>query len=181
MIYILPKMTKMNTFQDTISENTLAEYIALMRYTSAWRDLDLKLLETVFTPDVIFDAPGIPYDIVGLEQVISAHKMFFENLQEMDSRLNDSNKEGSNLSCHNVITQIYPYENNGVYPFMQLSFFTEHSFLKLYYFFVDVDVSVSKILRIKTHSTKFLVDTSSYHSYVQQINSINGLTYTKSK
>lgn len=162
----------MNKWQGTISEQRLAEYTALLQYTSAWRKLDLGLLKKILAPDVIFDAPGTPFSIEGIEKSIKAHALLFENLQDNDIRI--SGNQSSRLSSsYNVIPQIYPYENRGVYPFMQLSYFTEHNFLKLVYFFVDLDYKLERISAIKTHSTKFLVNTQNDNQSVRRIQELN--------
>lgn len=159
-------------WQGTISEQRLAEYTVLMQYTSAFRKLDLGLLKKILAPDVVFDAPGTPFSIEGIEKSLKAHALLFENLQDNDIRI--SGNQNSRLSSsYNVIPQIYPYENRGVYPFMQLSYFTEHNFLKLIYFFVDLDQSLERIRMIKTHSTKFLVDTHNDKRAVRRIQELN--------
>jgi len=57
---------------------------------------------------------------------------------------------------------------------MQLSYFTEIGFLKLVYFFVDLDSGMGKIAKIKTHSTKFLVDSPNTKRSVRKIQELLG-------
>lgn len=168
----------MISWQGTISENRLAEYNLLMRYSSAWRKLDLGLLKQVLTPDVIFDGPGLPYNVEGIDKVIKVHDLFFENLKDKNIRISED-KGGRLNSSYNVITQVYPYENKGVYPFMQLSYISEHMFLKLVYFFVDLDKSLERISMIKTHSTKFLIDTPDDNKVIERIQEQNFTLNTK--
>jgi hypothetical protein len=166
----------MNTVVITkIHEAILAEYIALMRYTSAWHSLETGLLVDILDPLVEFDAPGIPFNVIGLEKVMETHKLFFDNLRDMDNQLIEKSLDHSCLSSYNVLTQIYPYECKGVYPFMQLSYFTQDMFMKVYYFFVELDEKLEKITRIKTHHVKFLVDTPKFNEQLHHINSFNGL------
>lgn len=152
----------------------LAEYIAILRYTSAWRNLDLDHLKQVLSPDVIFDAPGIPFDVIGYNNVIEAHDVFFKNLREADKRLSEKGERVHTQSSYSVFTQIYPYEHKNVFPFMQLTYFTECGFLKLVYFFVDLDERLEKIQRIKTHRTKFMADSPDFKKTMKQVHALYG-------
>jgi len=152
--------------QGEISSIVLAKYNALLHYASAWRNLDLRPLNEALTPDVIFDAPGIPFNIIGKDKVVESHKLFFDNLHCREVQLS---KGGILMNSYNVITQIYPYEHKEVIPFMQLSYYTDCGFLKLVYFFIDLDKNLKKIRKINTHRTKFLVDSSNYLKEVSQI------------
>ncbi len=163
----------MNKIQGTITKKALAEYTALLQYTSAWQNLDQGPLQAVLDQDVIFDAPGISFPVVGYNKVLDAHRLFFDNLREENIRLSENQKAGQ-FSSYEVFTQIYPYENKGIYPFMQLSYFTEIGFLKLVYFFVDLDSGMGKIAKIKTHSTKFLVDPPNTKRSVRKIQELLG-------
>ncbi|MBE0674355.1 MAG: hypothetical protein IH591_06810 [Bacteroidales bacterium] len=154
----------------SINENYLAEYTSLLKYTIAWRDLNTEALKEIFDAKVEFDAPGIPYNIVGADKVIEAHKVFFDNLRDQNNRLRNINGLASSQSCYNVITQIFPYEHKSGFPFMQLCYFTNSKFLKLYYFYVDLLKNQKVIKRIKTHHEKFMVDSANFNDAVEQIN-----------
>lgn len=158
----------------SINENYLSEYASLLKYTIAWRTLNTEALREIFDVKVEFDAPGIPYNIVGVDKVIAAHKVFFDNLRDQNNRLRNTNGLAPSQSCYNVITQIFPYEHKYGFPFMQLSYFTESNFLKLYYFYVDISENQKEITRIKTHHEKLMVDNANYNDALEQITALHG-------
>jgi hypothetical protein len=158
----------------SINDNYLAEYTSLLKYTIAWKNLNTEALREIFDAKVEFDAPGIPYKIVGVDKVIEAHKVFFDNLRDQNYRLRNINGLEPNQSCYNVITQIFPYEHKRGFPFMQLSYFTDSMFIKLYYFYVDLSNNQKEIKRIKTHHEKLIVNSANYINALEQINASYG-------
>lgn len=158
-----------------LNKEMLAGYLLLRRYSTAWQTIDLSLLEEILDADVVFDAPGVPYDIVGLDKVLRAHKVWFDSLNDNDMSLRTANLERGKMSGYDVFTQMYPYDNQLVFPFMQLSFFVEEMFLKIYYFYVQLDKELRKIKEIKTRHNKFMVSVDQYAEYVKMINECNGM------
>lgn len=155
-----------------IDEVSLAEYTLLKKYCSVWDKLDLEALKSILDPKVEFDAPGVPFDLFGIDRVIKAHSLWFESLLcENDSHTSPF-EEDRKYSCFEVFTQLYPYDGKMIIPHMQLSFFVKDGFYKIYYFYIKLDESCSKITRIESRHVKLLAHSNHYEKYVSRINEI---------
>lgn len=157
-----------------IDEVALAQYNLLKKYCVAWATLDINLLKGIFDPKVEFDAPGIPFDLIGKDKVIQAHSLWFDSLIGENDNHTSTFEENRKYSCYEVFTQLYPYDGKMIIPHMQLSFFTKDGFYKIYYFYIKLDESLSKITRIESRHVKFIVSAENYHNYVDSINESNG-------
>jgi hypothetical protein len=158
-----------------IDEVILAQYSLLKKYCQAWINLDTDLLKSILDPKIEFDAPGIPFDIIGKEKVLQAHSLWFDSLiRENDNQISPFDKD-QKYSCYEVFTQLYPYDTSIIHPYMQLSFFVKDGFYKIYYFYINLDESLSKIIRIESRHVKFLISSDDYEDHVRSINVSNAL------
>lgn len=156
-----------------IDEVVLAQYSLLKKYCTAWVTLDINLLKGIFDPKIEFDAPGLPFDLIGKDKVIHAHSLWFDSLACENGNHTSPFEENRKYSCYEVFTQLYPYDGKMVIPHMQLSFFVKDGFYKIYYFYIKLDESLSKIARIESRHVKFLVSSDHYEHYVSSINVSN--------
>jgi hypothetical protein len=154
----------------SIDEISLAEYTLLKKYASYWKKMDLESLRNILDPKVEFDAPGVPFDLYGIDSVLKAHSLWFESLQIENEMHSSPFDEDEAYSCYEVNTLLYPYDHKFSIPHMQLSFFTKHAFYKVYYFYVKLDESLSKIRRIETRHVKFLVEANSFYENLSRSN-----------
>jgi len=162
-----------------IDEVALAQYSLLKKYCVAWATLDINLLKGIFDPKIEFDAPGIPFDIIGKDKVLQAHNMWFENLTSENDSNTSPFEENRKYSCYEVFTQLYPYDSKMIFPYMQLSYFVKDGLYKIYYFDILINPELSKIARINTRHVKFLVSSENYEEYVRSINESSGFSSSK--
>ena len=162
-----------------IDEVALAQYSLLKKYCVSWATLDINLLKEILDPNIEFDAPGIPFDIIGIDKVLDAHKVWFENLKDENSRNSSPFEENRKYSCYEVFTQLYPYDYKAIFPYMQLSYFVKDGFYKIYFFDILINPELSKITRIHTRHIKFLVNSEDYEEYVRSINESSGFSSNK--
>ena len=156
-----------------IDEVALAQYSLLKKYCVAWATLDTNLLKGIFDPKIEFDAPGIPFDIIGTDKVIQAHALSFDSLATENGKHTSPFEENKRYSCYEVFTELYPYDGKMLIPHIQLSFFTKDGFYKIYYFNIKLDESLSKIARIESRHVKFIVSAENYPAYKDIFNESN--------
>lgn len=164
-----------------IDEVALAQYSLLKKYTVAWATLDTNLLKGIFDPKIEFDAPGIPFDLLGTDKVFQAHALWFDSLAGENGNHTSPFEEDRKYSCYEVFTELYPYDGTMLIPHMQLSFFTKDGFYKIYYFYIKLDESLSKIARIESRHIKFLVFSENFEDHVASINVSNAFLVKNEK
>jgi len=166
----------MNWPKITIDKEAMAKYYFLKRYCLAWINLDKEILKEILDWEICFDAPGVPFDIKGIDDVLEAHNVWFKSLMGQHDEIVSPFENEPNSSCYEVLTQFYPYESNRLDPYMQLSFFVLEQYYKIYYFNIYLNDNYSKIRRIETQHIKIKVDSKDYYEEVKKIQKNNAFT-----